>query len=440
MPLTVIECDYISPIDDKSTHVVRDGALVYDASSAGGARLLWVGKRRDLDHVFKFHRLKRIDRRQFVACPGLFDLHFHWVQDDVRLMPKDSLLKWLEQYTWPYEQRFSKPSYTQKRARRFKRELHQVGTLGGFVYGSLHAESVTEALKQFVGDFVVGNVLMTMNSPQYLCQTSSQALKIVKALAKKYTHHYAVTPRFAPTVHPEVMRESARIARLHDCFIQTHLSENTDEIRFVLELFRAMKGFEKVKSYTDIYHQLGLLGPKTIFGHCLHLSAGEWQLLKRTQSVIAHCPTSNASVKDNGLGSGLFSLEKAERYKIRWALASDIGGGPYLSMFDVMNSFVQQHQKAKVKQATYSMALNRATLESAKIMGLEHRVGALSAGLEANFLLLKKTDTQLLTLNRFFASIKERLQHDRASSQELVSETWYQGRRIFSSSSKTTGQ
>jgi guanine deaminase len=385
MPLTVIECDYISPIDDKSTQVVRDGALVYDAS-AGDGRLLWIGKRRDVEHQFRHTRLKIIDRRQFVACPGLIDLHFHWVQDDVRLMPKDSLMKWLEQYTWPYEQRFARPSYTQKRAKRFKKELLQVGTLGGMVYGSLHEGSVVEALEQFIGDYIVGNVLMTMNSPSYLTQTPAQAVEVTKKLANHYGAKYAVTPRFAPTVHPKVMKETAKIARRHQSFIQTHLSENTDEIRFVLEFFRALKGFEDVQSYTEIYHRLGLLGSKTIFGHCLHLSAKEWQLLKLSQSVIAHCPTSNAPVKDNGLGSGLFSLDRVERYKVRWALASDIGGGPYLSMFDVMNSFVHQHRKAHAKQASYSMALNRCTLESAKIMQIDHRVGALHAGLEANFI------------------------------------------------------
>lgn len=435
LPLTVIECDYISPIDDKSTQVVRDGALVYNAQG-----LLWCGKRCDVQHKFKHQRFKKIPRHDFVALPGLIDLHFHWVQDDVRLMPKDSLMKWLEQFTWPYEQRFGNSHYTQERARRFAHELLEVGTLGGLVYGSLHEESVTEALEQFVGDFVVGNVLMTMNSPDYLSQTQANAIEVVKKLARKYTHQYAVTPRFAPTVHPKVMRQTAQIAKRHQCFIQTHLSENTDEIRFVLELFRGMKGFEDVKSYTEIYQRLGLLGPKTIFGHGVHLSAQEWQAIKKTQSVIAHCPTSNAPVKQQGLGSGLFHLERALQQKIRWALASDIGGGPYLSMFDVMNSFVEQHRKARVKAATYSMALNRSTLESARIMGIDHRVGALLPGLEANFILVKKNFQGALTLNRFFGSIKQQLKSDRAASQSLVQETWYQGQRIFASNSKTTGQ
>ena len=139
------------------------------------------------------------------------------------------------------------------------------------------------------------------------------------------------------------MKEGAQFALKHGCFIQTHLSETKQErLSMFLSLYRQIEGFNKVKSYSEIYNKCDLLGPRTIMGHGIYLSDEELKMLSKSKAAIAHCPTSNAPVRDRGLGSGLFDFEKAEKAKINWALGSDIGGGPFLSMFDVINSFVSK--------------------------------------------------------------------------------------------------
>lgn len=427
----IILCDYINPISDKSTELVRSAAIVLKKARHG-----WVifdkGPKAKILKKYGTTRVQKIlDYSDYLLMPGFFDMHFHWVQDDVRLMPKDSLLTWLSKYTWPYESKFKSKRYTRQRAHRFSRELLSVGTLGGACYSSLHGHTVDEALEHFVGDFVVGNVLMTMNSPDYLKQTKKNALELVAQKAKQFKSRYAMTPRFAPTTHPEVMKAGAKLARKHKSFIQTHLSETPQEIDYVLSMYRELPGFEDVASYTEIYQRCEILGPQTIMGHAIHLSQKELALLKKTKTKVAHCPTSNAPVKEGGLGSGLFDFTKTQKAGIDWALASDIGGGPFLSMFDVMRSFVTQNKKNAA--ATYQKALYRSTLAGAKMLGLEKTSGSLDKGKDANFIAVESPkfsqgENAELVLKRLITSCSK----NRASYSDLVEKTYFKGELVFS--------
>jgi guanine deaminase len=301
---------------------------------------------------------------------------------------------------------------------------------------------VDDALSEFIGDFIVGNVLMTMNSPEYLQTSEKEAWALVTKLAKEWGKSYAITPRFAPTTGPALMAKGAKLMREKRLFAQSHLSETRDEIDYVLSLFKKIKGFEKVKTYTEIYQKVGLLGPRVIMAHGIHLSAPELKLLAKTKTVIAHCPTSNAPVNERGLGSGLFDFAKTEKAGVRWALGSDIGAGPYLSMFDVMKSFVDQNKRAGVKGATYSKALFRATLAGAEALGQQKYSGNLEVGKWANFLLVKNPkNAQKTNAEEFLSLLHAPLKKDRQKSETLVAATFYRGEKIYQrESSKTTGQ
>lgn len=419
----ILLCDVLNPVSDKKAQLIRQAAIVLK-----GEKICAVGKANTL--VARYPNAVIIDRQGMLAMPGFYDMHFHWVQDDVRLMPKDSLLEWLSKYTWPYEMKFKAKKYSKIKAQTFAHELLSVGTLGGAVYASIHGHTVDHALDEFVGDYIAGNVLMTMNSPKGLIQSKESALNLIESLSAKWGKKYAMTPRFAPTTHPDVMKAGAWLAKKRGSFIQTHLSETKAEIDYVLDLYKKQDGFEKTKTYTDIYKDCGVLGKKTIVGHAIHLSAPELKTLAKTDTVIAHCPTSNAPVKERGLGSGLFDFKKIEKAKIRWALASDIGGGPFLSMFDVMHSFVTQNKRAKVSGASYVKALYRATLAGAQILGLERNCGAIEKNYFANFILVdspkgKSAEEVLLNLHRPHAKKRE-------GFLDLVHETYFHGECVYS--------
>jgi guanine deaminase len=424
--MKILLTNIINPKSDKKADLILNGAICIK-----NGKILNVGDGFSILKKYEKYNPEIINLSHRLCLPSFFDMHFHWVQDDVRLMPKDSLLEWLSKYTWPYEAKFKSINYTKEKAQQFARELLQVGTLGGACYASIHPHTVDVAQEMFIGDFIIGNVLMTMNSPDYLTQTSENALRLVSDLSGKYTKKYAMTPRFAPTVDPETMKKASSIAFKNKSFIQTHLSETEDEIKYVLSLYKKLKGFEKVKSYTEIYEKTKILSAKTIMGHGIYLSDEELKKLKKTKTMICHCPTSNAPVEQLGLGSGLFNFKKIEKNKIPWALGSDIGGGPYLSMIDVMRSFVLQNQKKKIKEATFTKALYRSTLAGAHLIGLHKTNGSIDKTKYANLIFLEFPKTKSTNVETILKLIMMKNAKDRKRDDHLITETYYKGNCVF---------
>jgi guanine deaminase len=417
-PLSDTKCDFIP----QGLLVVKKGkikdVLSFDKGSKKYSSEMTHANTKDFGHA--------------LIMPGFFDMHFHWVQDDVREMGKDSLMEWLEKYTFPTEAKYANKSYAEKKAKGFFKKLAANGTIGGAVYSSIHENALHAAMDHVKGEFVIGNVLMNMYSPKNLTQTNEESLALTKKLIKKYGDRHCFTPRFAITTTPEVMSKGSKMADKAKCFKQTHLSETEAEIDFVLSIYKNLPGFEKVKNYTEIYEKTGMLGKRSLMGHGIHLSPKELQTLSKTETTIVHCPTSNAPIKEQGLGSGLFDFKKTEKAKVKWALGSDIGGGPFLSMFDVMRSFVDQNKKKGVKGATYVKALNRSTLVGAEVMGLEKQAGNFKKNKDANFIVVPMKKS-IVAHNAEEALLKVIAQHKvaRKNYGTLVSHTCYQGNFIF---------
>jgi guanine deaminase len=420
---------FLNPLDDKKCDFYPQGLLVVKNGKIKKLLPYAEGLKKYSEEMTKANT---VDFGHSLVMPGFFDMHFHWVQDDVREMPKDSLLEWLEKYTFPTEMKYAKKPYAEQKAKVFFKKLSATGTIGGAVYSSIHENALHAAMHHVKGEFVIGNVLMNMNSPKELTQTNQEALDLTKKLIKKYGDRHCFTPRFAITTTPEVMSKGSKMADKAKCFKQTHLSETPAEIDFVLSIYKKLPGFEKVKSYTEIYEKTGMLGKRSLMGHGIHLSDKELSILHKTKTNIIHCPTSNAPIKDKGLGSGLFNFKKIEKAKVAWALGSDIGGGPFLSMFDVMRSFVAQNKLKKVSGATFTKALYRSTLAGAEIMGLSKRAGNFGKNKDVNFIVvpLKKNVTPKNAEEALDKLIGPHAT-GRHNYDSLVSHTCYKGIFIF---------
>lgn len=416
----------LNPINDKKCDLYVDKALVLKKSKD----TYKVDNIVDIDSIDQYRNAQIYDLTNSVIMPGFYDMHFHWVQDDVRQMPKDSLLTWLEKYTFPTEQKFKNKTFSKKKAKSFFSGLLRAGTIGGACYSSIHEHALEDAFEHAKGDYIIGNVLMTINSPKALTQKPQEAQDLASKLSGKYKKRYALTPRFAIATDPETMTITAKDAKKNGSFIQTHLSETPQEIDFVTGLYREFPKFKDIKNYTDIYHKCHMLGKKTIMGHGIHLRPEELETLSKTQTAIAHCPTSNAPIRQNGLGSGLFNFKKVEKANVRWALASDIGGGPFVSMLDVMRSFVEQNKNAKVVGATYTKALYRSTLAGAEILQIDKTKGNLSRGKEANFIVLqmpKFKKGENISAELILEKIIKSGKRDRFKYDHMVKEVYLQG-------------
>jgi guanine deaminase len=270
---------------------------------------------------------KVADHRPHLVLPGFIDTHLHFPQTQAIASYGAQLLEWLNTYIFVEEQKFKAPEHAAFIAGRFMDELLSNGTTTAVAYCSVHPESVdaffTAAEKRNML-MIGGKVMMDRNAPDALRDTPQSGYDETKHLIAKWhgrgRAHYAISPRFAITSTPEQMEMSRALAAEHsDCYVQTHLSENKDEIAFAMSLY------PEAKDYTNIYASYGLLGRKTLLGHCIHLSDREIFVLAETGAVGVFCPTSNLF-----LGSGLFDRDRFDQLGARYSVATDVGAGTKL--------------------------------------------------------------------------------------------------------------
>ena len=222
---------------------------------------------------------------------------------------------------------------------------------------------------------------MDRSAPAALLDTAARGYAESKALIERWhgvgRQRYAISPRFAITSSDGQLEAAGTLVREHpDCYLQTHLSENHEEIRAARRLFPA------AASYTDVYARFGLLGPRSIFGHCIHLDEAERRLLADSGSIAAFCPTSNLF-----LGSGLFDLAGLRSTGVRIAIATDIGGGTSYSM---LHTAAEGYKILQLRGQTWPAleAFYTLTLGNARALGLEHDIGTLEPGTAADVVVL----------------------------------------------------
>lgn len=340
--------------------------------------------------------VEAVDHRPHLLTPGFIDMHLHFPQMQVIGSYAANLLEWLNTYTFVEEQRFAEQAHAARIAIRFFDELIRHGTTTAVAYCSVHKVSAdtffAESLRRNML-MVGGKVMMDRNAPEGLRDTAQQGYDETKQVIAdwhgKGRNHVAITPRFAITSTPEQMEASQTLAREYpDLHLQTHLSENHDEIRFTEELYPA------AKDYTDVYASYGLLGPKSLFGHCIHLSDREADAMSESGSVAVFCPTSNLF-----LGSGLFGLKRLTKRErpVRVAVATDIGGGTSYSMLRTLDEGYKVLQLQGERMTPFE-SFYRMTRGNAEALGLSHRIGALEIGHDADFVLLNAHATPAMAL------------------------------------------
>ena len=328
-----------------------------------------------------------------LITPGFIDTHIHFPQTGMVGSYGEQLLDWLNEYTFPCEGQFGDKAHADQVADIFLKELLRNGTTTALVFGSVHPESVDalfEAAEALDLRLIAGKVMMDRNAPDYLTDTAQSSYAQSKALIERWHGkgrlHYAVTPRFAPTSSEAQLTLAGQLLREYpDVYLQTHISENLKEIEWVKALF------PERRNYLDVYDHYQLLGERSVLAHGVHLCDEECQRLAETGSAIAFCPTSNLF-----LGSGLFNLPQAERFKVNVGLGTDVGGGTSFSLLQTLNEAYKVMQLQGEKLSPFK-SLYLATLGGARALRLEDRIGTLQPGTDADFVVLDYHATPLLS-------------------------------------------
>jgi guanine deaminase len=224
---------------------------------------------------------------------------------------------------------------------------------------------------------------------------------------------YAFSPRFAVACSEKLMRSAAELAAQYGAYIQTHLAENREEIE------KVRNQFTWAQDYTEVYEKCGLLGPRTVLGHCIHLSDRERGALAAAGASVAHCPSANLFLR-----SGILPLEKMRAAGLRVGLGSDVAAGPELNLWQVMRAAVES-QKARsfyepdTPVPSPGAALHLATQGAAEALGKGGVIGSFEIGKEAD-----------LTVMDYGALLPYRQQAKNAadlSAEDVVSLCIYRG-------------
>ncbi|MEH6405049.1 MAG: guanine deaminase [Sneathiella sp.] len=343
-----------------------------------------------------------------LILPGFIDCHVHYPQTEIIGAYGKQLIDWLQKYTFVAEQNFKHKSHAKEVARVFLEEGLRCGTTTSSVFCTVNPVSVDaffeESTKLNMRN-IAGKVLMDRNAPAELMDTAQQGYDETRELIKRWHGKgrslYSVTPRFAPTSTPEQMELAGAVWNEHPgTYLQSHVSENLGEIEWVKELYPERKG------YVDVYDHYGQLGPRSIYGHGVHLTEEELQVMHDTGTAISHCPTSNLF-----LGSGLFSVENAmnEKRPVRVGLATDLGAGTNFSQLVTMNEAYKVAQLSGYALSAYH-AFYLATKGAANALYLDDKIGSIDVGMEADLVVMDLGATPILDFRMKYAKdIEEQL-------------------------------
>ena len=348
-----------------------------------------------------------IDFGDRLLIPAMNDLHVHASQYRNQGIAMDlELLPWLQNYTFPEEVKYADTAYAERMYRRFVHDLWRFGTMRACVFATTHTESTRLLMRLFreagMGA-LVGKVAMNRNCPEGLKESVKEMVQGYETLIEEWRRSEdslvrpIITPRFIPSCTPEMLHACGHLAAKYQLPVQSHLSENKDEIAWVQSL-------EKESTcYGDAYDRYGLFGQTpTVMAHCVWTAEKELALKKHRKVVVAHCPTSNFNV-----ASGMAPIRKFLDEGLKVGLGSDISGGHDLSIFRMMVYAIQvskmHYQKNHHRPfLSLSEAFWLATKSAGSFFG---RVGSFEPGYEFDALVIDDSD-----LNFDNYSLLERLE------------------------------
>ncbi len=406
------------PDDEAAFQYIEDGALIIKDGLIEATGLF-------SDLIAASSEIEQIDHRPHLMMAGFIDTHLHFPQTQVIASWGAQLMDWLNTYTFPEEARYADPAHSQRMAEKLLRQLVDHGTTTAVAFCSVHKQSTEaffEAAEQRGMRMIGGKVLMDRNAPDDLKDTPQSGYddskELIHAWHGRGRARYAITPRFAITSTPEQMAIAGVLAAEHpDCYVQSHLSENHDEIALTSELY------PDARDYLDVYETHGLLGPRTLLGHAIHLKEREVAALAETGTHPVFCPTSNLF-----LGSGLFDDAHLRAQDISNGIATDIGGGTSYSMLQTLSEGYKVLQLLGQNLHPFR-AFHWITRGNAEVLGLEDKIGTLDPGTEADIVILnaRATESMALRMERVETLSEELFVLQIMGDDRAISETYVNG-------------
>jgi guanine deaminase len=409
-------------VDDEKFTFLRDGAIIVE-----DGKISAVGDFTELKNQISATD-KLVDYLGKLITPGFIDTHMHATQTSGVSAYGEKLLTWLEDYIFPSEVAFNSEQSGRREYDILLKQLFKNGTTSICAYLPTSydgADLLFEMTNNYKMRAIMGNTIMT-DGNQQLITDPANSMKISEKLYNKWHGtgrlSYALTPRFALSCTEETLALCQQFIHAHpDAYIQSHICENIDEIK------DTVNKFPWAADYLAVYEKYDLVNSKSIYGHCIHLSDSEWQRMIDKGAIFANCPTSN-----NYLGSGLFKYNKAIELDAKFTLATDWAAGNTLSMLRVMDDAYKVSMLNSFKLETLTRWYS-STLGSAKALGLDHYIGSLEVGKEADFIVLDPAQNELLNyrLEGSYDLLDYLFSFISLGDDRLVAATYIYGNKVY---------
>uniref|UniRef100_A0A8C9WDE7 Guanine deaminase n=1 Tax=Scleropages formosus TaxID=113540 RepID=A0A8C9WDE7_SCLFO len=369
-------------------HILEDALLGVNEQG----KISFVGAAHEVDCLsktwgFSSSQIKELGPQEFFM-PGLIDTHIHASQYSYTGTALDMpLLQWLNTYTFPTEANykdlnFSKDVYTKVVVSWCEKFCFLASRLHNFC-------SLFFFSDKFGQRALVGKVCMDVNKAvKHYKETPEQSKKetnrfVHELLRRNYPLVMPiVTPRFAVSCSPQLLSHLGDIAKNNNLHIQSHISENKEEVNLVKELFPSCQ------SYTEVYRKHNLLTDKTVMAHGCHLTDSELKLFRDAGAAISHCPNSNIS-----LCSGMLDVRRVLKSKVKLGLGTDVAGGYSPSMLDAIRRALDTSKALKIKDPqhetlSFEEVFRLATLGGSQALCLEKKTGSFEVGKDFDALLI----------------------------------------------------
>lgn len=376
-----------------------------------------------------------------IILPGLCDSHIHAPQFAYRGLGMDMhLIDWLSSQTFPEEERYADIEYAETSYSQFAQALRRSMTTRAAVFATVHAPATLMLMRMLEKTglcCLVGKVNMNRNAPEALLETDAQSALavteewITRSLSEFKRTKPIITPRFVVSCTEKLLSGLGKLARKYDLPVQSHLSENRNEIEWVKKLCPWSD------SYADVYEIFDLFGDgiPTVMAHCVHSGDYEREWIKRRGVMIAHCPSSNIN-----LSSGIAPVKQYIDEGMRVGLGTDIAGGFDMSMLRAMSDAIQAskilayYEPRHDKPLSVSEALYMSTKGASALFG---NVGSFEEGCEFDCVVID--DSKLVSPNSF--GIKDRLERSIYLERDIkIRAKFARGKRVFGQLSQTQTQ
>lgn len=334
-----------------------------------------------------------VEEPKFII-PGLIDSHIHAPQYSFTGTGYDlPLLDWLNKYTFPTESQLSNKEKAEMVYSDVIKKTLGNGTTTASYFATINLETtklLVKLLYKYGQRALVGKVNMDQHSPDNYIEKMDQSVletkEFIEFTKQEYDEmiknkesaakiHPIITPRFVPSCTSGLLEKLGEIVKENnDLHIQSHISENKQEVSWVKELH------PNLSSYSDVYNHYGLLTNKTIMAHGVYLTDDELKLFSTTGAGVSHCPISNFALR-----SGVFNARRTLNAGVKVGLGTDVSGGYSSSMIEVMRQAVIASTAIFFNDSSYDPLSFKevfflATRGNAELLAMSDDIGSIEQG------------------------------------------------------------